>query len=80
MTLLTLYSKSDCHLCDDARVTLRRLQTELGFVLEERDISTDEALQRAYFERIPVVAVDGEDLWEYFVEEAVVRERLESRR
>ncbi len=46
----------------------------------ERDITADEALHRAYFERIPVVALDGEELCEYFVEEALVRERLESRR
>ena len=59
---------------------LRGLQAELGFELEERDITTDEALQRAYFERIPVVALDGEVLFEYFVEESVLRERLESRR
>jgi glutaredoxin len=80
MTLLTVYSKPDCHLCDDAMAALRRLQAELGFALEERDITADEALHRAYFERIPVVAVDGEELCEYFVEEAAVRERLESRR
>jgi glutaredoxin len=80
VTLLTVYSKPDCHLCEDAMVALRRLQAELGFALQELDITTDEALHRAYFERIPVVSVDGEELWEYFVEEAAVRERLESRR
>jgi glutaredoxin len=80
VTLLTVYSKPDCHLCEDAMVALRRLQAELGFSLQELDITTDEALHRAYFERIPVVSVDGEELWEYFVEEAAVRERLESRR
>jgi glutaredoxin len=80
LTLLTVYSKPDCHLCADAMVALRRLQLELGFALEERDITGDEALHRAYFERIPVVAVDGEELCDYFVEESVVRERLESRR
>jgi hypothetical protein len=59
---------------------LRSLQDELGFALEERDIDGDEALQRAYFERIPVVALDGEELFEYFVDEKLLRERLESRR
>jgi len=77
---VTVYSKPDCHLCREAIVALRRLQAELDFELEERDITADEALHRAYFERIPVVALDGEELCEYFVEEAVVRERLESRR
>lgn len=80
MTLVTVYSKPDCHLCEDAMTVLRGLQSELSFSLRELDISADDALHRAYFERIPVVEVDGEELCEYFVEEAVVRERLESRR
>ena len=80
MTVLTVFSKPDCHLCEDAMVALRRLQVELGFVLDERDITADEALHRAYFERVPVVALDGEEVCEYFLEEALVRERLESRR
>jgi glutaredoxin len=78
--LLTVYSKPDCHLCAEAMAALRGLQAELGFDLQERDITTDDALHRAYFERIPVIALDGEELFEYFVDEAVVRERLESRR
>jgi hypothetical protein len=77
---VTVYSQPDCHLCEDAIVVLLRLQAELGFALEERDITAEENLHRAYLERIPVIAVDGEELWEYFVEEAAVRERLESRR
>jgi glutaredoxin len=77
---LTLYSKPECHLCDDAKAALLGLQAELGFELEELDISSDDALQRAYFERIPVVALDGEVLFEYFVEESLLRERLESGR
>jgi glutaredoxin len=80
VTVLTVYSKPDCCLCEEAMTALRGLQAELGFALEERDITTDDALQRAYFERIPVVALDGEVLFEYFVQEAVLRERLESRR
>jgi glutaredoxin len=80
MSVLTVYSKPDCHLCEDAMAALRSLQQELGFVLQERDITADEALHRAYFERVPVVVVDGEELCDYVVEEALVRERLESRR
>jgi glutaredoxin len=74
--VITVYSKLDCHLCAEAMTALRGLQAELGFALEERDITTDDALHRAYFERIPVVALDGDDLFEYFVDEAVLRERL----
>jgi glutaredoxin len=80
MTLMTVYSRPGCHLCEEAMLTLRRLQSELGFGLQELDITLDEAMHRAYFERIPVVALDGEELCEYFLDEALVRERLESRR
>jgi hypothetical protein len=59
---------------------LRRLQGELAFALSERDITADEALHRAYFERIPVIALDGEELCDYFLDEALLRKRLESRR
>jgi hypothetical protein len=54
------------------------LRSELGFELREVDITDDEELLRAYFERIPVGAIDGEELFEYFVEETALRERLES--
>jgi glutaredoxin len=77
MATVTVYSKPDCHLCVDAMTALRRLQHELGFALEERDITADEMLHRAYFERVPVVALDGEELCDYFVEEKLLRERLE---
>jgi glutaredoxin len=80
VSTVIVYSTPDCHLCEDAMAVLLGLQAELGFTLRELDISADDALHRAYFERIPVVEVDGEELCEYVVEEAVVRERLESRR
>jgi glutaredoxin len=78
MTVITLYSKPDCHLCAEARIALSKVQADLGFELSELDITSDERLHWAYFERIPVVAVDGEELFEYFVEEDALRERLKT--
>jgi glutaredoxin len=78
MSAVTVYSRPDCHLCEDAVATLRRMRDELGFSLIERDIDSDEALQRAYFERVPVIALDGEELFDFFVDEAALRERLAS--
>ena len=79
MSTVTVYSKPDCHLCHDAMAALHALQTELSFELRELDITADEALHRSYFERIPVLELDGEELCEYFVDEELLRERLESR-
>jgi glutaredoxin len=77
--VITVYSTPDCHLCADALDHLRALRAELRFELCECDITHDQELHRAYFERIPVVTLDGEELCEYFVDEQILRERLESR-
>jgi glutaredoxin len=74
---LTLYSKPGCHLCVEARAELERLRRQLRFEIHEVDITSDELLHRAYFERIPVVALDGEELFDYFVDEQLLRRRLE---
>jgi hypothetical protein len=76
MTVVTLYSKPDCHLCAQARAVLELVQADFAFELRELDISADESLHRAYFERIPVVAVEHDELFEYFVDEHTLRERL----
>jgi glutaredoxin len=73
---LTLYGRPGCHLCDDARAQLLTLRSELGFELVERDIEADDDLLRRYLERIPVVALGEEELFDFFVDEAVLRRRL----
>jgi glutaredoxin len=78
LSVVTLYSKPDCHLCVEARAALLDLGAELDFELREVDITSDDALHRAYFERIPVVALGEEELSEYFVDESRLRNRLGS--
>jgi len=74
-TTLLLYSRPGCHLCDDARAVIERV----GAPFAEIDITTDDALHAAYLERIPVVVLDGVELFEYFVDEDVLRRRLRVR-
>ena len=69
---LVLYSRPGCHLCDDARAVLERV----GAPFQEIDITTDDALHAAYLERIPVLTLDGVELFEYFVQEAALRDHL----
>ena len=47
------------------------------FELEEVDISVDPVLFRRYGERIPVLAVDGEEAFEYVVDPDALRARLD---
>lgn len=74
--VLVLYGRPGCHLCDDARAALAPLAAELGFVVDERDIETDDELLRRYLERIPVGVLDGEPVFEFFVDETELRRRL----
>jgi hypothetical protein len=78
MTLIEVYGHRECCLCRTAMVALERLQAELGFDLVELDITADDALHRAYLERVPVVAVDGVELFDYAVDEAVLRRVLQT--
>ncbi len=73
---VTLYSRPGCHLCDDARAALERVRADAPFRLQEVDISADDALHRRYLERIPVVCLDGEELFSYHVDEDAFRRRL----
>ena len=72
---VTLYSKPDCPLCDEARAALARVRRRARFELEEVDIGSDPRLEAAYRERIPVVAVDGRDVFDFHVDEPAL-ERL----
>jgi glutaredoxin len=76
MREVVLYGRPGCHLCDEARAVLERMRAEQPFALVERDIEQDEQLLRAYLERIPVVSLDGEELFDFFVDEAELRRRL----
>jgi glutaredoxin len=70
-----LYVGRDCHLCEIARVELERLRPELGFELEEVDITGDPELERRFRALLPVVEADGEQISVYRVEEAELRAR-----
>ena len=72
MARLVLYSRPGCHLCDDARVVLERI----GEPFDEIDIDSDDELFKRYLERIPVVTLNGEELFEFEVDEAALRRRL----
>ncbi|HEX6391434.1 MAG TPA: glutaredoxin family protein [Solirubrobacteraceae bacterium] len=69
---LVLYGRPDCHLCDDVRAVLRRI----GVDFTEIDINSDDALFKRYLERIPVIELDGEELYDFFVDEADLLARL----
>ena len=73
---MTLYGRPGCHLCDEARAALLRVRADVPFELREIDIDGDDELFKRYLERIPVVTLNGEELFEFEVDEAALRRRL----
>jgi glutaredoxin len=73
VTKLTLYTKTDCCLCDDARAALERVRRDVGFDLESIDVTTSRELDERYGERVPVIALNGSELFEYRVDEDRLR-------
>jgi glutaredoxin len=74
---LTLYGKPGCHLCEGASSAVRGVAAQRGVELVEVDVSLDPVLNRRYGERIPVLVLDGEELFEYFVDRVALGERLD---
>ncbi len=60
---ITLYTKPECHLCDDARAILDTIfaeaQDDTLFALREVDIRLNETDYALYRYRIPVIIVNG---------------------
>ena len=79
MSVVTLYARPGCHLCDEARAELEALRADAAFELEEIDIEGDPALHARYLERIPVIALDGEELFDFFVDAPELLRKLTAR-
>jgi glutaredoxin len=71
---LTFFHGQGCSLCERARDQLDRLGVEYDAV----DITGDEALEARYREWLPVVEIDGERAFVYYVDEAALLRKLET--
>jgi len=63
VTTLTLIGKPDCHLCDVAREVIETVVADLSedsVEVEELSIADDPLLYAQWWEKIPVVLIDGQ--------------------
>ena len=79
MTEVVVYSRPECHLCEEAIAALVALHDEgYRFELREIDIESDETLLRAMLQRIPVLELNGEVVSELTLDQTSVRARLDT--
>ena len=77
MTLITIYSKPGCHLCDRAKEVIDRCRAKVEFAIEIVDISQNPELLERYRDDIPVILLDGNEIARHFVRERKLLELLQ---
>lgn len=79
-TTVTVYTREECHLCEEAIATIRTVAGSMqqSVDIAEVDVDDDESLREQYGERVPYVLVDGRPAFKYRVDEQELRRKLES--
>jgi glutaredoxin len=73
---VTLYTRAGCHLCETAAAVLAAERDRSRFDLEVVDVDAEPELTRRYGLRVPVVAIDGVEAFQYEVPADLLRARL----
>jgi glutaredoxin len=73
---VTLVTRADCHLCEEAETVLRRMHAELGFTYREVDVDSAPVLRGEFSDRVPVILLDGREHGYWRVEETRLRRAL----
>jgi thiol-disulfide isomerase/thioredoxin len=73
---LTVYSKDECHLCDQLLEVVEKVRSEQPFELEVVDIAEDPALKAKYGHEIPVVMINGRKAIKFRTTEAELKKKL----
>lgn len=75
---VTVYTRAGCKLCREAERVVAEVAGDLATV-EYVDVDADAELTARYTVRVPVVAVDGVELFEFSVDAQALRAALVSR-
>ena len=80
MTKVVIYSKPECHLCDEAKAAIQAAGCEGQYTLEEVNIESDPELRRRYRYDIPVITLDGIEAFRHRLSPEQFREALRGAR
>ena len=76
MTRVTMYSRTTCGLCDEAREVILESRADHPFEYEEVFVDGHQDLEARYGQRVPVVLVDGEERFDLRVDPRELRAAL----
>jgi glutaredoxin len=78
MTEVVVYHAAGCHLCERALRVVEQVRAERDFDLRVVDVEGNPELEARYREWLPVVEIDGERAFVYYVQAANLRRRLDA--
>lgn len=75
---VTVYTREDCHLCEDAITAIRTVTESVATPVEIDlvDIDAEQSLRAEYGDRVPYVLIDGQPAFKYRVDEQRLRQKL----
>jgi hypothetical protein len=73
---LTLYSKPDCHLCEEMEQELQKAARGMAVRVTRVDISKDADLEKKYSMEIPLLTFGGERLARHKADERTLAAKL----
>ena len=76
---VTLYTRKNCCLCENAKRVLQSVRNRARFELEEVDIDSDPELRKIYNDEVPVIAINGSKAFKYRLTEQELLKKLAAR-
>lgn len=76
MTELVIYSKPDCHICDEMKRIIYKIKSDISFDLKEVNITEDDFFFKKYKDKIPVLTINGRLFAKFRFDEKKLRIKL----
>ena len=74
---IRIYSRRECHLCDDAKAVVAPIAEARGLSVETVDVDSSAELAARYGLEVPVVFVDGRKAFKFRVDVAKLEKLLD---
>jgi hypothetical protein len=76
---VTIYSKPGCHLCEEAKAVMLAAGCRELFTITETNIETDPQLLALYRYEIPVILIEGAEVFRHRVKPEAFSEEISKR-
>lgn len=73
---LILYTRKDCCLCEEMKITIRQVAERFPLAVQEFDVDNSQELQERYGNEVPVLFVNGRKAFKYRITVEALENRL----